>query len=62
MPKRMKDKTGIDLRIIARGKDKDAAAAAKAELQRRVGCLRGALIPEWEKALRGPDPSRWTVV
>lgn len=27
-----------------------------------VGNLRGALIPEWEKAERGPEPSRWAVV
>lgn len=62
MPKKMKDKIGIDLRITARGKDKEAAAKAKAELRRRVGNLRGAVIPEWEKAERGPDPSKWAVV
>lgn len=60
--KRLRDYNAIDLRIRARGKDKDAAAEAKAELRRRIGCLRGAVIPEWEKAARGPDPSRWAVV
>lgn len=62
MPKRMKDKIGIDLRITARGRDKEAAAKAKAELKRRVGNLRGGVIPAWEKELRGPDPSRWDVL
>lgn len=62
MAKRIKDKIGIDLRITAGGRDKDAARQAKAELRRRVGNLSGAVIPEWEKKLRGPDPSKWSVV
>jgi hypothetical protein len=62
MAKRMQDKIGIDLRIAARGKDKERAAEAEAELRRRVGNLRGGVIPEWEKRDRGPDPSNWAVV
>jgi hypothetical protein len=60
-PKRMKDKIGLDLRIIANGKDQQQAALAKAEFRRRVRNLAGAVIPEWEKAIRGPDPSRWKI-
>lgn len=62
MAKAMKDRIGIDLRIAARGKDAKVAAEAKAELRRRINNLDGALIPEWEKALRGRDPSKWAVV
>jgi hypothetical protein len=62
MAKKMKDKIAIDLRVTARGRDKEAAAKAKAELRRRIGNLRGGVIPDWEKAERGPDPSRWAVV
>jgi hypothetical protein len=62
MAKRMKDRTGIDLRIAARGRDEEAAAEAVAELERRRGNLQGAVIPEWEKAARGPDPMRWELV
>lgn len=62
MAKKMKDRIAIDLRITARGKDEQRAAEAKAELRRRIGNLRGAVIPEWEKAERGPDPSKWAVV
>lgn len=59
--KRMVDYNAIELRIRANGKDKAIAAEAKAELRRRVDNLRGAVIPEWEKALRGRDPSKWAV-
>lgn len=31
-------------------------------VKRRIGNLRGGVIPEWEKALRGPDPDKWAVV
>lgn len=62
MAKKMSDKIGIDLRIAARGKDKERAVEAEAELRRRVGNLRGAVIPEWEKRDRGRDPRKWAVV
>jgi hypothetical protein len=60
--KRMVDYNGIDLRIRARGKDKAAAAAAKVELRRRIGNLRGGVIPAWELEARGPEPTRWDVL
>lgn len=62
MAKRIQDYNGIELRIRARGKDKALAAEAKTELRRRVGNLRGAVVPEWEKAIRGRDPREWAVV
>lgn len=62
VPKRLRDRNAIDLRITARGRDKDAAALAVAELKRRVGNLRGAVIPEWELAARGRDPRRWELI
>lgn len=60
--KRIKAKGGIDLRIIARGRDKSAAAEAEAELKRRLGNLRGAVVPEWELAARGPHVLKWAVL
>lgn len=62
MAKPMKDLNGIDLRLAARGRDKQRAAVARAELRRRIGNLRGGVIPEWEKRERGSDPSKWAVV
>ena len=60
--KRLEDMGGIDLRIRARGKDKEVARAAEAELKRRLGNLRGAVVPEWEKAQRGPNYLLWAVL
>lgn len=63
MPKTpIKDVGGIDLRIRARGKDREAAEAARRELKRRLKNFEKACVPEWEKELRGPDPLCWEVV
>jgi len=60
--KRIVDLNGVELRQRARDGRRTGAAEARAELERRRGNLRGAVIPEWEKAERGPDVSEWDVV
>lgn len=60
--KRMRDHSPIDLRVAANSRDKQIAREARAEFKRRINNLRGAFIPGWEQALRGPIPSRWKVV
>lgn len=38
---------GMDA-IALRAKANNGVAGAKAEIRRRIGCLKGALIPAWE--------------
>lgn len=54
-----KECTGGELRRRCREEDGEQGEAAMAELKRRVENLRGAVIPEWERAARGKDPRRW---
>jgi hypothetical protein len=58
----MIDYNGIELRIRAKSSDPETKRTARAELRRRIGNLRGGVIPAWEKQLRGDDPSKWAVV
>jgi hypothetical protein len=57
--KPMRNRNALELRILAHGRDEQKAAEARAELDRRRGNLLLAVVPDWEKALRGPDYSRW---
>lgn len=58
----LRHKNAIDLRITVRGRDPETSRQALAELRRRVGNLRDAVIPAWELEARGPDPVRWELV
>lgn len=56
------ERTGFELRRQAREGSAETKREARAELGRRRDNLRGAVIPAWELALRGPDPAKWDLV
>ncbi len=58
-PKKTDERTCGELRERANSKTTSVRDAARGELRRRCDNLRGAVIPAWETAERGPDPSRW---
>lgn len=60
----MKERNGLELKQRARDRrlDESTRQAAITELERRRGNLRGACIPEWERAARGPKVDEWAVV
>lgn len=60
--KRPIDRTGIELRQRAREGTLAQKREARAELRRRLGNLRGAVIPDWEREARGADPAKWDLV
>ncbi len=62
VPKKLRERTAPELRRRAREGTAAQKREALAELRRRVGNLRNAVIPAWERALRGPDPSKWELV
>ena len=61
--KNLRERSGIELRSMARKETKgttaELAAAALDELRRRIGNLRWAVIPEWERELRGQRIDEW---
>jgi hypothetical protein len=59
--KSVRNQNGIELRIAARSSTGEKGEAAYAELERRIGNLRGAVVPAWEFELRGPVPALWKV-
>lgn len=60
--KTLTELNGFDLRRQAREGAPEPKRRARAELRRRVGNLRDAVVPDWEKAERGPDPSKWDLL
>jgi len=58
-PSGVKERNGTELRERARSKTEKVRVAARAELRRRRDNLRDAVVPGWEKAARGDDPSSW---
>jgi hypothetical protein len=61
MEKSVKEKNGIELRARARDHRCSDGTRGKAiaELERRRGNLRGAVIPQWEKDARGEKVDDW---
>lgn len=53
-PKRLVDRTCGELRELARARREPARSNARRELARRRDNLRGAVVPGWELAARGP--------
>lgn len=59
--KRLTERNGGELRELAKGRSQEIAASALAELERRRDNLRWAVVPEWEKELRGEDIREWVL-
>lgn len=56
------ERTGFELRRQAREGSPATKREARRELARRRDNLRGAVVPDWEKAERGPNPAKWDLV
>lgn len=62
MSKRMIEFNGVELRTQAKSRKKAESQPALEELERRRDNLRGAVIPAWEFAERGPNVDEWELV